>query len=420
MLYAAYQAQEDLLAPWRMLAVAAGETLRALPPPLREGPIARAALAGAGLAPLTALGHARRPFAIDAVRVGSRLLPVHEEAITGTPFGTLLHFAKTPPVEQPRVLILAPLSGHFASLLRGTVATMLADHDVFISDWHNARDIPVAEGTFGFDDYIAHVIDFLRAIGPGAHVVAVCQPAVQALAATALMAAAGDPCEPRSLTLMAGPIDGRINPTVVTELAERHPLDWFARNLIASVPARYAGRGRRVYPGFVQLSAFMSMNAERHLAAFGELFSDLLEGREARAARTVEFYREYFAVLDLTAEFYLETVQRVFQEHHLALGELRWRGQLVDPLEIRRTTLLTVEGGRDDITGVGQTAAAHELCRRIPVARRRHRLQPDVGHYGVFSGRQWEREVYPAVRDTIALGERRPRARSKARQPLPS
>src|SRR6202035_2731431 len=207
MLYAAYQAQEDLLAPWRMLAVAAGETLRALPPPLREGPIARAALAGAGLAPLTALGHARRPFGIDAVRVGSRLLPVHEEAVTGTPFGTLLHFAKTPHVEQPRVLILAPLSGHFASLLRDNVRTMLADHDVFISDWHNARDIPVAEGTFGFDDYIAHVIDFLRAIGPGAHVVAVCQPAVQALAATALLAAAGDPCEPRSLTLMAGPID---------------------------------------------------------------------------------------------------------------------------------------------------------------------------------------------------------------------
>ena len=420
MLYAAYQAQEDLLAPWRMLAVAAGETLRALPPPLREGPIARAALAGAGLAPLTALRHARRPFAIDAVRVGSRLLPVHEEAVTGTAFGTLLHFAKTPHVEQPRVLILAPLSGHFASLLRDTVRTMLADHDVFISDWHNARDIPVAEGNFGFDDYVAHVIDFLRAIGPGAHVVAVCQPAVQALAATALLAAAGDPCEPRSLTLMAGPIDGRINPTVVNELAARHPLDWFARNLIASVPARYAGRGRRVYPGFVQLSAFMSMNAERHLAAFGELFSDLVEGREARAARTVEFYREYFAVLDLTAEFYLETVQRVFQEHHLALGELRWRGQLVDPLEIRRTALLTVEGGRDDITGVGQTAAAHELCRRIPVARRNHRLQPDVGHYGVFSGRQWEREVYPAVRNTIAMGERRPRARSRARQPLPS
>lgn len=420
MLYSAYQAQEDLLAPWRMLAVAAGEALRALPPPLREGPIARAALAGAEIAPLSALRHTRRPFGIETVRVGSRQLPVHEEAVTGTAFGTLLHFAKTPHVEQPRVLILAPLSGHFASLLRDTVRTMLSDHDVFISDWHNARDIPVGEGTFGFDDYVAHVMDFLRAIGPGGHVVAVCQPAAQALAATALMAAAGDPCEPRSLTLMAGPIDARVSPTAVNEAATRYPLEWFARNLIATVPARYAGRGRRVYPGFLQLSAFMGMNAERHVAAFAALFTDLVEERGAKAARTAEFYREYFAVLDLTAEFYLETVERVFQEHHLARGELRWRGQLVDPLEIRRPTLLTVEGERDDITGIGQTAAAHELCRRIPVARRNHRLQPDVGHFGVFSGRQWERQVYPVVRNTIAMGELRPRARRKALQPLPS
>jgi poly(3-hydroxybutyrate) depolymerase len=420
MLYSAYQAQEDLLAPWRLLAVAAGEALRALPPPFREGAIARAALAGAEIAPLAALRHTRRPFGIETVRVGSRQLPVHEEAVTGTAFGTLLHFAKTPHVEQPRVLILAPLSGHFASLLRDTVRTMLADHDVFISDWHNARDIPVGEGTFGFDEYVEHVMDFLRAIGPGGHVVAVCQPAAQALAATALMAAAGDPCEPRSLTLMAGPIDARVSPTGVNELATRYPLEWFARNLIATVPARYAGRGRRVYPGFVQLSAFMSMNAERHVSAFANLFTDLVEERGAKAARTAEFYREYFAVLDLTAEFYLETVQRVFQEHHLARGELRWRGQLVDPLEIRRPTLLTVEGERDDITGIGQTAAAHELCRRIPVERRNHRLQPDVGHYGVFSGRQWERQVYPVVRNTIAMGELRPRTRTKSLQPLPS
>jgi polyhydroxyalkanoate depolymerase len=420
MLYSAYQAQEDLLAPWRKLAVAAGEALRALPPALRDGPIARAALAGAEIAPLSALRHSRRPFGIETVRVGSRQLPVHEEAVTGTAFGTLLHFAKTPHVEQPRVLILAPLSGHFASLVRDTVRTMLADHDVFISDWHNARDIPVGEGTFGFDDYVAHVMDFLRAIGPGGHVVAVCQPAAQALAATALMAAAGDPCEPRSLTLMAGPIDARVSPTAVNEVATRYPLEWFARNVIATVPARYAGRGRRVYPGFVQLSAFLGMNAERHVAAFAHLFADLVEERGAKAARTAEFYREYFAVLDLTAEFYLETVQRVFQEHHLARGELRWRGQLVDPLEIRRTTLLTVEGERDDITGIGQTAAAHELCRRIPVARRHHLLQPDVGHFGVFSGRQWERDVYPVVRNTIGMGEIRPRSRRKALQPLPS
>lgn len=420
MLYSAYQAQEDLLAPWRQLAVAAGEVLRALPPSLRDGPMARAALAGAEIAPLSALRHTRRPFGIETVRAGSRELPVHEEAVTGTAFGTLLHFAKTPHVEQPRVLILAPLSGHFASLVRDTVRTMLSDHDVFVSDWHNARDIPVAEGTFGFDDYVAHVMDFLRAIGPGGHLVAVCQPAAQALAATALMAAAGDPCEPRSLTLMAGPIDARVSPTAVNEVATRYPLEWFARNVIATVPARYAGRGRRVYPGFVQLSGFMGMNAGRHIAAFASLFADLVEERGATAARTAEFYREYFAVLDLTAEFYLETVQRVFQEHHLALGELRWRGQLVDPLEIRRTALLTVEGERDDITGIGQTAAAHELCRRIPVARRHHLLQPDVGHYGVFSGRQWERQVYPVVRNTIAMGELRPRARTKALQPLAS
>jgi poly(3-hydroxybutyrate) depolymerase len=211
-----------------------------------------------------------------------------------------------------------------------------------------------------------------------------------------------------------------VNPTAVNELATAHPLDWFARNMIATVPARYAGRGRRVYPGFVQLSAFMSMNADRHVAAFANLFTDLVEDRGAKASRTAEFYREYFAVLDLTAEFYLETVQRVFQEHQLALGELRWRGQPVDPLAIRRATLLTVEGGRDDITGVGQTAAAHELCRSIPAARRNHLLQPDVGHYGVFSGRQWEREVYPALRNTIAMGELRPRARRKPLQPLPS
>jgi poly(3-hydroxybutyrate) depolymerase len=420
MLYAAYQAQDDLLAAWRMLAVAGGEALRMLPPPLLDAPLARAGLAVAEIAPLTALRHTRRPFDIETVRVGARLVAVREEAVTGTAFGTLLHFVKTPHVEQPSVLILAPLSGHFASLLRDTVRTMLADHDVFISDWHNARDIPVTEGIFGFDDYVAHVMDFLRAIGPGAHLVAVCQPAVQALAATALMAAAEDPCEPRSLTLMAGPIDGRVNPTVVDQLAVSHPLEWFERNLVATVPGRYAGAGRRVYPGFVQLAAFMSMNASRHAAAFATLFNDLIAGKTARAAKTEEFYREYFAVLDLTAEFYLETVQRVFQEHQLARGELYWRGQLVDPLAIRRTTLLTVEGGRDDISGVGQTAAAQELCRRIPAARRSHRLQPDVGHYGVFSGRQWEREIYPVVRNTIITGELRPRARAKPLQLLPS
>jgi polyhydroxyalkanoate depolymerase len=257
------------------------------------------------------------------------------------------------------------------------------------------------------------VIDFLHAIGLGGHLVAVCQPVVQALAATALMAAAEDPCQPRSLTLMAGPIDGRVNPTAVNEVATSHPLEWFERNLIAEVPARYPGAGRRVYPGFLQLAAFMTMNGRRHAAAFANLFTDLIAQKHAEAAKTEEFYREYFAVLDLAAEFYLETVQRVFQEHSLARGELCWQGKLVDPGAIRRTVLLTVEGERDDICGIGQTAAAQDLCSKIPLARRSHHLQAGVGHYGVFSGRRWERDVYPVVRNAILSGERRPRAAAK-------
>jgi poly(3-hydroxybutyrate) depolymerase len=414
-LYESYQAQDDLFAPWRSLAVAGGEILRTFPGSMLDWPVTQTALAGAEIAPLTALRHTRRPFAIESVRVGGRRVAVHEEAVSGSPFGTLLRFAKTPHIDQPRVLLLAPLSGHFATLLRDTVRTMLPDHDVFISDWHNCRDIPLAEGPFGLDEYIQHVIDFLRAIGPGAHLVAVCQPVVQALAATAVMAAAEDPCLPSSLTLMAGPIDGRLNPTAVNGLATEHPIDWFEQNLIAQVPRRYPGAGRRVYPGFLQLSAFMAMNAGRHAGAFANLFADLVAQKHDQAAKTEEFYREYFAVLDLAAEFYLETVQQVFQEYRLARGDLYFRGERVNPAAIRRTVLLTVEGEHDDICGIGQTAAAHDLCTKIPLARRSHHLQPGVGHYGVFNGRQWRRDVYPIVRNAILTGERR--QRPTARRP---
>jgi poly(3-hydroxybutyrate) depolymerase len=415
MLYQAYQAQEDMLAPLRSLAVAGGQVLRTLPDSVLDWPVVRTALAGAEIAPLTALGHTRRPFAIDSVEVGGRRVAVHEEAVGGSPFGTLLRFAKTPHIDQPRVLLVAPLSGHFATLLRDTVRTMLPDHDVYITDWHNCRDVPLAEGAFGLDEYIQHVIDFLHTIGPGAHLVAVCQPVVQALAATAMMAAADDPCQPSSLTLMAGPIDGRLNPTVVNDLANEHPIEWFEQNLIAEVPGRYPGAGRLVYPGFLQLTAFMSMNAGRHAGAFANLFADVVAHNRVAAAKTEEFYREYFAVLDLAAEFYLETVQQVFQEYRLARGELYWRGELVDPTAIRRTVLLTVEGEHDDICGIGQTAAAQELCTKIPVARRSHHLQSGAGHYGVFSGSRWRRDVYPIVRNAILSGERRPRARAKQR-----
>jgi poly(3-hydroxybutyrate) depolymerase len=415
MLYEAYQAQEDVSGPWRSLAVAGGEVLRELPVWLLEWPVTRVALAGAEIAPLTALRHTRRPFAIESVQVAGRRVAVHEEVVSGSPFGSLLRFAKTPHIDQPRVLLLAPLSGHFSTLLRETVRTMLPDHEVFISDWHNCRDVPLSEGEFGVDEYVQHVIDFLRAMGPGGHLVAVCQPVVQALAATAVMAAAEDPCQPSSLTLMAGPIDARMNPTAVNDLATSRPIEWFERNLIARVPARYPGAGRRVYPGFLQLTAFMTMNGRRHATAFANLFTDLIAHKQVEAAKTEEFYREYFAVLDLAAEFYLETVQQVFQEHRLARGELYWRGELVDPAAIGRTVLLTVEGERDDICGIGQTAAAQDLCKKIPLARRSHHLQAGAGHYGVFSGRRWERDVYPVVRNAILTGERRPRV--AARQP---
>jgi polyhydroxyalkanoate depolymerase len=335
--------------------------------------------------------------------VDGREVGVREEAVRTTPFGTLLRFRKDTDAVQPRVLLVAPLSGHFATLLRATVETMLADHDVFITDWHNARDVPRRHGAFGLDEYIDHLIDFLDAMGPGAHVVAVCQPCVPALAAAAIMAEDDHPAAPHSLTLMAGPIDARVSPTMVNDLAAGRPLEWFERNVIAIVPSRFPGAGRRVYPGFLQVAAFMHMNPDRHRAAFRRLYEDIIAGNDERAGATKAFYDEYFAVLDLTAEFYLETVAATFQDHLLARGCFEWRGRRVDPGAIRRTALLTVEGERDDICGVGQTAAAHDLCTALPAARRRQHLQAGAGHFGVFTGSRWEREVYPQLRSHILM-----------------
>ena len=306
---------------------------------------------------------------------------------------------------QPRVLVVAPLSGHFSTLLRGLVRTLLPEHEVCITDWHDAREARIVDGRFGFDDYVAHLIHWLETMGPGTHVLAVCQPCVQVLAATAVMAQAGSAAQPRSMTLMAGPIDARINPTRVNQLATSRPIDWFERNLIASVPQRYRGGGRRVYPGFVQLAAFMSMNIERHRKAHLDLYDHLARGNLEKARPTMAFYDEYFAVLDLTAEFYLETVAWVFQEARLAKGELTFRGRPVEPNAIRRTALLTVEGERDDICALGQTAAAHDLCTGLKPFRKRHHMQAGVGHYGVFSGKRWQEQVYPIVRNLMLASE---------------
>jgi len=401
MIYTAYQAQSDLTAPMRAMSGATARLLTDLSPGLTDRWMVRSTLATTEIVARWGLTHRRPAFGIDAVVVEGEAVAVREEAVLRTPFGTLLRFAKDTDAVQPRVLLVAPLSGHFATLLRATVRTMLPDHDVFITDWHNARDVGVAHGRFGLDEYIDHLVDFLREMGPGAHVVAVCQPCVPALAAAALMAEDGDEALPHSLTLMAGPIDARVNPTIVNDLAAGRSLEWFERNVIGIVPRRFAGAGRRVYPGFVQVAAFMRMNPERHRAAFRRLYDDIVAGNEERVVATKAFYDEYFAVLDLTAEFYLETIAAIFQDHLLARGEFTWRGRPVDPAAITRTALLTVEGERDDICGVGQTAAAHDLCTSLTPYRRRQHLQAGAGHFGVFSGARWEREVYPEIRSHI-------------------
>jgi polyhydroxyalkanoate depolymerase len=404
MLYLAYQTHADIMAPVRSMAQAGLSAL---------GPLAatehlkllRNLTAAYELIARTGLTHVRPSYQIDSVRMGNREVAVHEQPLHSTPFGTLLRFAKNVEVTQPRVLVVAPLSGHFATLVRSLVRTMLREHDVCITDWHNARDVSIDKGRFGFEDYVDHLIGWLEYMGPGTHVVAVCQPCVQVLAAAAMLAEAKSPVQPRSMTLMAGPIDTRINPTKVNELATSKPIEWLASNLIARVPWRYGGAGRKVYPGFVQLAAFMSMNIDRHRKAHIELYQHLANGEPEKAKPTIDFYDEYFAVLDLTAEFYLETVEWIFQEARLAKGELTHRGWPINPRAIRRTALLTVEGERDDICSLGQTSAAHDLCTGLRPHLKRHHMQAGAGHYGVFSGRRWEEQVYPQVRNLILASD---------------
>jgi polyhydroxyalkanoate depolymerase len=404
MLYLAYQTHTDIMVPVRLFAEAG---LSALGPwaASEDLKVLRNLTAAYELITRAGLTHERPPYGIESVRVGNREVAVREQPLAATPFGTLLQFKKDTDVAQPRVLVVAPLSGHFATLLRSLVRTLLPDHDVCITDWHNARDVSTEDGRFGFEDYVDHLIGWLEHMGNPTHVVAVCQPCVQVLTAASVMAQTGNSAQPRSMTLMAGPIDTRVNPTKVNELAMSKPIEWFESNLIARVPMRHGGAGRRVYPGFVQLAAFMSMNIDRHRKAHLDLYENLARGEIEKARATKAFYDEYFAVLDLTAEFYLETVAWVFQEARLAKGELKFRGEPVTPRAIRRTALLTVEGERDDICALGQTSAAHDLCKGIKPYMRRHHMQAGVGHYGVFSGKRWEEQVYPIVRNMMLASE---------------
>jgi poly(3-hydroxybutyrate) depolymerase len=403
MIYRSFQAHTDWMWPLRAIATMAVPALDRPRAGLAGDRERRRLAAACEVFLLAALTHRRPPFRIDSVKVGEVDVAVQEEITHATPFGSLLRFKKDMRESGPRVLIVAPMSGHFATLLRDTVRTMLADHDVYVTDWHNARDTPLAAGRFGLDEYIEHIIDFLGVIGPGTHMVAVCQPCVTALAAVAIMAEDDHPATPASMVLMAGPIDCRISPSQVNQMATTRPIEWFEKHLISAVPLRYAGALRRVYPGFLQLMAFLGMNLDRHVSSFRALFDDLVNGDTEKADATRSFYEEYFAVADLPAEFYLETVRLVFQEHALPLGNLQWHGRPINTRAIRRTALLTIEGERDDICSLGQTLAAHDLCTSLRPYMRTHYVQPGVGHYGVFSGRRWSGSIYPVVRDMIHM-----------------
>lgn len=348
-------------------------------------------------------------FGIHALQKDGRTIPVVETLIDQTPFCRLLRFKRYadhgPGVDalhdDPSVLVVAPLSGHHATLLRDTVSTLLADHKVYITDWTDARLVPTSQGSFGLDDYVHTVERFIRCIGTkNLHVLAVCQPVVPVLGAISLMAARGEPT-PASMTLMGGPIDTRLSPTAVNNLATRQPYEWFEQNLIHAVPSGYAGVGRRVYPGFLQHMGFVAMNPERHSMAHWKFYEQLIAGEHENAKAHRKFYDEYNAVMDLPAEYYLDTIKTVFQEHLLPKGQWEVAGELVKPSAIKSTALITIEGARDDIAGQGQTQAAHALCSNIPAARKVH-LLADTGHYGAFSGSRWRNEIYPKLRRFIA------------------
>ena len=399
LLYQTYQTYADMTAPARSFA---RSLLPLLNQPWRERSLLLSMAAGAcELTALAGLSHERPPYGIASVKVGRRTVAVDEVVVQRTPFCSLLHFRKQIDIAQPKVLLVAPVSGHFATLLRTTLATLLRDHDVYITDWHNARDIPLSAGRFDLDDFILHVVAHLELLGPDTHVVAVCQPTVPTLAAVALMADDGNPAQPASMTLMAGPIDCRINPSEVNRLATSRSIEWFERNLISTVPLRYRGALRKVYPGFLQISAFMSMNPSRHASSMIEMVAHVVRNEHSEAAAVRDFYEEYLAVMDMPAEFYLQTVRSVFQQFELARGVMQVKGRAIDCGKIRRTALFTIEGERDDVCSLGQTLAAQDLCRNLRPSRKKHHIQPGVGHYGVFSGRRWEREVYPLVRDFV-------------------
>ena len=421
MMYALYDTTAAALYPARLWARAAAAAVRAVPgldtlPEAATWP-ARAAIAWADVTDSVLRPRGKPAWNVRATRGSEE--PVAEQVVLDLPFVRLLRFvAPTTPADAPRILLVAPMSGHHATLLRGTVQDMLDQGiEVFVTDWRDARIVPLLHGNFDLASYIEHVIQFLQHLGPDTHVVAVCQPAPAVIAAVSLMASRNDPAQPRSMTLMGGPVDTRAAPTAVTRLAEQHPIEWFEQHVVATVPAWHPGAFRRVYPGFLQLAAFISMNPDRHVEAHKRMFNHLVRGDEESAASHRRFYDEYLAVMDVPASYYLQTVSSFFQKHELARGVFEVRGELVDPAAIERTALFTVEGELDDISAPGQTIAAQALCANVPVGKRLQYLQPGAGHYGIFNGRKWRGEILPRIK-AFALAQGRAQGGAQGAVPV--
>lgn len=414
MLYALHEYAYYTASPLRLAAQMARDFWGSPANPASDTHVGRTLYASAELFTNLTRRYGKPVWNIDSVEIEGVDVKVRSVSVWSSPWANLIHFARDRgdlrragrQTFEPAVLIVAPLSGHHATLLRGTVQQFLKDHEVYVVEWANARQVPVLEGRFDFHDYIDHVRSMLQAIGPRAHVVAVCQPGPPVLAACALLAEDKDDARPASMTYFGSPIDARLSPTVVNKLAEDKPFAWFKSNMIHTVPAPYPGAGRRVFPGFMQLYGFLSMNEDRHRDAHWEYFNHLVTGDGDGAAKHLEFYDEYLSVLDMTEEFYLQTIDIVFQDHLLARGRLEHRNRPVDLSVISDMGLMTIEGELDDISGVGQTQAAHGLCPNVPDDRRELLVQEGVGHYGVFNGKRFREEIYPRVRDFIARNDR--------------
>lgn len=407
MLYQLHELQHALTTPVRLQAELVRSVFQNPFNPLSYTPAGRAVGASAEMTVRMTKHFGKPEFGLDKTKIGGKTVKIEEKIIAEKPFCSLLHFKRSIKRNDPKVLLVAPMSGHYATLLRGTVGALLPHHDMYITDWEDARQVPLSEGGFNFDDYITYLREFMSLLGPETHVIAVCQPAVPLLAAISLMASENDPNQPLSMTLMGGPIDTRVSKTEVTELAETRPLKWFENSVLYNVPFYYPGAHRRVYPGFLQLSGFMSMNLDTHVGSHMKFFHHLVSGDGESSDKHRKFYDEYKSVMDISAEFYLGTVAEVFQKHSLPRGKMKWRdpysNKLVDvrPQDIKHTALMTIEGELDDISARGQTTAAHELCYSLSQRKQYHHFQLSCGHYGIFNGRRWREQIMPRIRNFI-------------------